>query len=107
VTFTTYASFSVYEHRLLSRIYESRGDTARALRAIRLYPRDFAGVWLAPTLREEGRMFLIARDTARAIRSYNHFLELRAEAEPPYVAERDSIKTLVSRLTRAVRRPTF
>lgn len=95
-----YASFVGFEHRMLARIYESRGDTSRALRAIRLYPRDYTGVSTAPTFREEGRYYLMARDTANAIRSYNHYLELRADAEPPYVAERDSIKALVATLAR-------
>jgi len=103
VSISSFGTFMGFEHRLLARMYETRGDTARALRAVRLYPRDYAGVWLAPTLREEGRYYLMARDTANAIRSYNHFLELRAEAEPPYVPERDSIKALVTTLQR--RRP--
>lgn len=93
------ASFSGYEHRLLASIYEARGDTARALWALRLYPRDHTGTWTAPTYREEGRLFLMNRDTTRAVESYRRYLELRSEAEPPHVAERDSIRALVARLS--------
>jgi hypothetical protein len=92
----TIVGFMGFEHRLLSRIYETRGDTARALRAIKLYPRDFPGVWLAPTYRDLGRAYLIARDSANALRWWNRFLELRTEPEPPYVAERDSIRALIA-----------
>jgi len=99
VTYSTTPTFMGFEHRLLSHIYEVRGDTVRALRAIRLYPRDFPAVWLGPTLREEGRSYLLSHDTANAVRSYTHFMELRTEAEAPYIAERDSIKAIVALLT--------
>lgn len=97
---TTPVGFLGFEHRLLARIYEARGDTSRALRAVRFYPRDNVGVWLAPTLRESGKYYLMARDTSNAVRAYRHFLDLRAEGEPPYFAERDSIKALIATLTR-------
>ncbi len=94
--------FMGFEHRVLSRIYEARGDTARAVRAIQYYPRDYGGAWSAPTQREAGRLFLMAKDTARAIAAYERYLELRTEAQPPIIAERDSIRALVGRLTRRV-----
>jgi hypothetical protein len=72
----------------------------RARRAIRLYPRDYAGAWLAPTLREVGRLSLMARDTVGALRAYEHYLAVRADAEPPFIAERDSIRSVVARLRR-------
>ncbi len=95
-----WSNFLGFEHRLLASIYEARRDTARALWALRLYPRDFSGAWLAPTYREEGRLYLLNRDTTRAVASYRRYLELRAEAEPLHVAERDSISALVSRIAR-------
>jgi TolB-like protein len=100
VTYGVTSTFLGFEHRLLAQIYEARGDTVRALRAVRLHPRDFPAVWLGPTLREEGRYYLMARDTVSAIRSYRQFLDLRAEAELPFIAERDSIKDLVATLSR-------
>jgi TolB-like protein len=96
----SWGSFMGFEHRLLSRIYEARGDTVAALRVIQRYPRDYPGSWLAPTLREVGRVALLARDTVRARRAYDHYLELRSEVEVPFVAERDSIRALVARLRR-------
>jgi hypothetical protein len=95
-----FGNFLGFEHRVMARIYESRGDTAMALRAIRRYPRDYPGVWIGPTRREEGRLALIAGDTVGARRAYEHYLELRAEAEPPLVAERDSVRALVAKLRR-------
>jgi hypothetical protein len=95
-----YSTFLGFEHRLLARIHEARGDTVRALEAIRRYPRDYVGVWLAPTLREVGRLSLMTCDTVGALRAYEHYLTLRAEPEPAFVAERDSIRTLVARLRR-------
>lgn len=100
VTNVRMTSFLGFEHRLLARIYEARGDTARAVRAIRLYPHDYGGAWSAPTYREAGRYFLIARDTARAVAAYERYLELRAEAQPPLIAERDSVRAIVTTLTR-------
>jgi hypothetical protein len=38
-------------------------------------------------------------DTARALASYEHYLSLRIDAQPPFVAERDSIRALVAKLT--------
>ena len=100
VTTATFQTFIGFEHRLLARMYESRGDTLRALRAIRLYPHDFAAAHIASTLREEGRYFVMARDTAAALRAYSRYLELRADATPPYAAERDSVRAIVNRLRR-------
>jgi len=97
-TIGNFGTFMGFEHRLLARIYEARGDTARAVRAIQLYPRDYGGVFTAPTQREAGRLFLISRDTARAIAAYEHYLRLRTDALPPLVAERDSVKAIVSKL---------
>jgi hypothetical protein len=102
VTNGSSTTFIGFEHRLLARIYESRGDTARAVRAIQYYPRDYGGPWSATTQREAGRYFLMARDSARAIAAYEHYLELRAEAQPPLIAERDSVRALLGRLTRRV-----
>ena len=94
----SYSTFLGYENRVMARLYESRGDTAGALRSIRRYPREYPGVWLAPTLREEGRLALAMGDSAGARRAYERYLELRADAEPPYAAERDSIRAIVTRL---------
>jgi hypothetical protein len=97
-TVGNFATFLGFENRVLARIYEARGDTARALRAIQLYPRDYGSTFTAPTQRETGRLFLMTKDTARAIAAYEHYLRLRTEALPPLVAERDSIRALVTRL---------
>ncbi len=102
VTYGRMSNFLGFEHRLLSRVYEAKGDTARAVRAMHLYPHDYGGAHSAPTQRELGRVLLMARDTAGAIMAYERYLSLRAEAQPPLIAERDSVKAIVARLTRRV-----
>jgi hypothetical protein len=98
VTYGRMTTFMGFEHRVLSRVYESKGDTARAVRAIQMYPRDYGSAYTAPTQREAGRLFLMAKDTTRAIEAYEHYLRLRSEAQPPLIAERDSVKAIVARL---------
>jgi len=102
VTYGRFSTFLGFEHRALARIYEARGDTARALRALQMRPRDYMGTWIAPTLREEGRLFLMTGDTARAVESYEEYLARRIDAQPPFVAERDSVRALVTRLKQRV-----
>jgi hypothetical protein len=51
---------------------------------------------LSVMLRDEGRWAMLAGDTTTAIRALKQFLVLRELAEPPYVAERDSIKAVVA-----------
>jgi hypothetical protein len=100
VAANSYTGFYGYEHQLLSRIYESRGDIARARAAISQYPRDYKGAWLPATLLQQGRLAVLARDTSAALRVYEHYLELRADAEPPFTARRDSVRAIVSRMRR-------
>jgi hypothetical protein len=55
---------------------------------------------LAVMLRDEGRWATLAGDTTAAIHAFRQFLVLRELAEPPYAAERDSIKAELARLER-------
>ena len=84
----------------LAHAYESSGDEASALRAIR------RGVWFNPPrmmstqLREEGRLAARLGDRAGAIRAYEHYLALRSDPEPALIPDRDSIRAEVDRLKR-------
>jgi hypothetical protein len=69
--------------------------SAAAAARRRLFGRPFR---LAPMLRDEGRWAMLAGDTTAAIRALRQFLVLRELAEPPYAAERDSIKTVVAQV---------
>lgn len=72
----------VYGNLIAARLLEQRGDYAAALAAIRR--RD--PFWTFPTLvtyhRGEGRIAAEAGDTAGAIRAYQRWLRIRADAEP-------------------------
>jgi hypothetical protein len=68
---------------MLARLREMTGDTAGALRMMRNRPYHWNTTWfLAPRLREEGRLAALTGDREGAIRAYQHYLRLRAKAEP-------------------------
>jgi TolB-like protein len=94
-------SFGGFEHLVLARHYEARGDTVRALEAVRRRS-TFQGLeWTAATCaRMEGRLAAAVGDTASAIRAYRHYLLMRADAEPALVPQRDSVRTELARLER-------
>ncbi|HEV7837669.1 MAG TPA: hypothetical protein VGO75_06320, partial [Gemmatimonadaceae bacterium] len=84
----------------LARAYEASGDQTSALRVIR------RGIWFYPPrllsthLREEGRLAAQLGDRAGAIRAWDGYLALRSNPEPPFVAQRDSIRAQLDRLRR-------
>jgi hypothetical protein len=84
----------------LARAYEESGDLASALRVVR------RGVWYYPPrqvgklLHEEGRLANALGDRAGAIRAWEHYLALRRDPEPSFVAERNRIRAEVDRLKR-------
>jgi hypothetical protein len=84
----------------LAHAYEESGDEAGALRAIRRGVGYNPPRMLAVQRREEGRLAARLGDRAGAIRAYEHYLALRSDPEPPFVAQRDSIRAKVNRLKR-------
>jgi serine/threonine-protein kinase len=77
-----------------ARVWEKLGDPARALTMVGRY-----AVWttenvpyLGLQLREQGRIAAKAGDRKRAIRAYEHYLGMRAFAEPSVIPEVDSVR---------------
>jgi hypothetical protein len=68
---------------VIARLREQSGDTVGALRMVRNRPYHWNSTWLLATLlREEGRLAALTGDRDGAIRAYQHYLRLRAGAEP-------------------------
>ena len=89
-----------YETALVARAWERAGRFDRAHAAMRyrgsgLFTGDVA--WTFP---EEIRLGLAARDTAAALHRLEFYLPLIEDAEPPYAAKRDSLRTLLTQLRR-------
>lgn len=86
-----------YEPYLLARAWERVGQPERALAAIRtrhLTAQAF-GAWSLPY---EGRLALQVGDTSGAIRAYQLYVEVMADAEPPFAAKREQIREDLRRL---------
>jgi TolB-like protein len=87
----------VYSKLALVRAYERAGYDSSALRLLR---RGSAAYFLAASLRKEGEIALRLKDRTGALRAFEHYLALRSDPEAALVADRDSIRALVSRLRR-------
>ena len=88
-----------------ARIWEKLGDNARALAMVSRY-----AVWstenvpyLGLQLREQGRLAAKAGDRRRAIRAYEHYLRMRAIAEPAVAPQVDSVKRELALLPGSLR----
>ena len=82
---------------IVARLWETLGDRARALSAVR---RRAGGYLLEPLflssfLREEGRLAALTGDTTSAIRAYRHYLALRPNPEP---AAREEVRQVTLQL---------
>jgi eukaryotic-like serine/threonine-protein kinase len=85
-----------------ARLYEARGDTRRALAAIRRRT-DAMGQYLPylPTqLREEGRLAEAAGEHEIAIRAYRHYLALMFDPDPLLAGEVREAREALARLER-------
>ena len=56
--------------------------------------------YLAPHLREQGRLAALTGDTAGAVGAYRHYLALRSGAEPALRPGVDSVRAELARLER-------
>ncbi|MGD8359970.1 MAG: hypothetical protein PVJ04_00960 [Gemmatimonadota bacterium] len=77
---------------------EAQGDIPGALAAMRQWHNHwFTGVrYLSTYLREEGRLADLAGEQEEAIQAYRHYLMLRSDPEPEWIAERDSSRARLS-----------
>jgi tetratricopeptide (TPR) repeat protein len=67
----------------VARLRERQGDRRAALAAVRRRPYAYHLTdYLAPHLREEGRLAALTGDRPGAVRAYRHYLALRSDPEP-------------------------
>ncbi|MFI5279384.1 MAG: hypothetical protein ACHQU1_02725 [Gemmatimonadales bacterium] len=92
--------FLGFEFVMLARVWEAQGNRRRALAALRMHPFALAPLAVAFRLREEGRLAAALGQTDRAIEAYRLYLLMHQDAEPPYDAERDSVRAVMTRLVR-------
>jgi hypothetical protein len=77
---------------------EQQGDNRAALAAVRRRPYAYhLSDYLAPHLREEGRLAALVGDRAGAIRAYQHYLALRSNPEPAVRPAVDSVRAELAR----------
>ena len=82
------------DYRIAARLWDSTGEPARALAAIRRRRMD-VHLYLAPDLREEGRLALRAADTTAAVTAWHQYLTIRSDPEPSLRGEVDSVRRQV------------
>jgi serine/threonine-protein kinase len=84
---------------VIARLRLAAGDTAAALRALRRRALAVSGVvYLAPTLREEGRIAALMGDRQGAAKAYRHYIALRANCDPALRGELDQVRAALARL---------
>jgi hypothetical protein len=87
----------------LAHLYDRHGDPDRALQTLRRGYQWGGNLnpYLSTFLREEGRLAAITGDTTGAARAWNHYLRLRADAEPALRPQVDQIRDEFRRLVRS------
>ncbi len=83
---------------LLSRAWESIGVKSRALARMRGGSVGFPDDLMTVRRRAEGRLAAMTGDTTGAIRAYREYLELRRNAEPVLIPQRDSVQAALNLL---------
>ncbi|MEP6591771.1 MAG: serine/threonine-protein kinase [Gemmatimonadota bacterium] len=85
---------AAYANFLVARLRAAQGDTRGALAAIRRRAVDYfpSYLWSLPAfLRQEGRLAATVGDTAGAMRAYDQYLAMRANPDPLFRPQRDSV----------------
>jgi len=86
---------------IVGRLWETMGEPARALTAVRRryyhFLNTISAAWIA---REEGRLAALAGDREGAIRAYRRFLGMRPDPEERFRPEVERVKREVDRLVR-------
>jgi eukaryotic-like serine/threonine-protein kinase len=76
-------AFEDFANLEVARLRERQGDLPKALAAVRRRPYAYhLSDYLAPHLREEGRLAALTGDTVGAVSAYRHYLALRSDPEP-------------------------
>jgi hypothetical protein len=84
---------------VIARLKEAVGDHQGALAATRRRLYFYAEpLFLAPYLREEGRLAALTGDRAGAIKAYRHYLALRAHPEPALRPQVEQVRAQLARL---------
>ena len=98
-TVETAGDAAAYAPLWIARMHERLGENEPALRALRRRP--YMSDWpryLAPMLREEGRLAESLGDIPGALDAYGAYLKLRSAPEATLRAEADGIRATVARL---------
>jgi hypothetical protein len=83
----------------IARLRERQGDLRAALDAVRRRPYAYhLSDYLAPHLREEGRLAALTGDTTAAIRAYRHYLALRTDPEPALRPAVEAVRAELAKL---------
>jgi hypothetical protein len=91
-------SFVPYENLLIGRLFAQLGDPARGLAAVQRGGDNNIDVMVSTYLREAGRLAALTGDRDLAIRSYNRYLELRANPEPDLQPVVNEVRAELARL---------
>ena len=98
------SGFEDFANLEVARLRERQGDLRAALSAVRR--RSYAyhlTDYLAPHLRQEGRLAALTGDSAGAVRAYRHYLALRSDPEP---ALRPAVEAVRAELAKLAANPT-
>lgn len=84
-----------------ARVWQKLGDLPRALAMSGRYAiwSSESVPYLALQLREQGRIAALAGDENRAARAYQHYLSMRANAEPSVAPQIDSVRRELAKAT--------
>lgn len=90
-------NLQAFGNLIVARLHSNRGDTAKALEAVRrrVY---FWTRYLASHLREEGRLAALTGDRDGAVRAYRHYLALRTDPEPTLTEDVESVRAALAAL---------
>jgi serine/threonine-protein kinase len=91
--------FEDFANLELARLREGQGNPGAALAAVRR--RSYAyhlSDYLAPHLREEGRLAALTGDTAGAVAAYRHYLAVRSNPEPALRPGVEAVRAELARL---------
>jgi hypothetical protein len=92
-------AFEDFANLEVARLRERAGDLRAALAAVRRRPYAYhLSDYLAPHLREEGRLAALVGDTAEAVRAYQRYVALRSDPEPALRPEVDAVRTELAKL---------
>ena len=91
--------FEDFANLEVARLRERQGDRRAALAAVRRRPYAYHLTdYLAPHLREEGRLAALTGDRAGAIAAYRHYLALRSNPEPALRPEVQAVRAELAKL---------